>query len=86
MANRIEVKEEIRIRMRKTVRAVFIFSSNIFLETGKEYPATTNKYGAISGVCDNGELLGVRPGEFEFISAPEWVLFMHGVTASGESL
>jgi len=48
------------------------------LRKGEEYQATSNKYGAISGICSNGESLGVKPGEFEFISAPKWVLDIWG--------
>jgi len=32
-----------------------------------------NQHGAISSLCDNGEWLGVKPGEFELLDAPEWV-------------
>jgi hypothetical protein len=28
-------------------------------------------------LCANGEYLGVKPGEFEFIEAPKWVLDIH---------
>lgn len=51
---------------------------------GHTYSAVCNKHGAIAARCDNGELLGVKPGEFEFISAPEWVLLKHGITPSQE--
>jgi hypothetical protein len=44
-----------------------------------EYQAISNKNGAISGLCENGEYLGVKPGEFEFVEAPEWVLKIHGM-------
>jgi hypothetical protein len=44
-----------------------------------EYVAYTNPHGAISGLCDNGERLGVAPGEFEFIEAPDWILEKHGI-------
>jgi len=33
-----------------------------------------NKYGAISAICSNGDPLGVKPGEFAFVSALQWVL------------
>jgi len=44
------------------------------LKAGKDYDAISNPNGAISGICANGAVLGVRPGEFQFISAPDWVL------------
>jgi len=66
---------EIRIRMFKDVIPFYPFrSSGTVLRAGKEYSAESNPNGAISGICANGELLGVKPGEFEFIEAPEWVL------------
>jgi len=40
----------------------------------KEYEAISNSHGAISGICENGEPLGVKPQEFVFVEAPEWVL------------
>jgi hypothetical protein len=51
------------------------------LRAGKKYEAKTNKNGAISGLCDNGEYLGVKPGEFEFIEAPKWVIDIHSKIA-----
>lgn len=75
----------IKIRMRKTVRPDFPFGivgllgdkPGTILRADMEYTAITNKNGAISGLCDNGEYLGVKPGEFEFIKAPYWVLEIH---------
>ena len=65
----------IRIKMLKTVILDLpFFESKIILHRGKEYDATSNDYGAISGICDNGQVLGVKPGEFEFVYAPVWVL------------
>lgn len=71
--------------MKKTVRPDFPLGivgllgekPGTMLRAGCEYYADTNKFGAISGFCDNGVLLGVKPGEFEFIEAPEWVLEIH---------
>lgn len=73
----------IRIRMLCTVRSdvPFFSTPGTILLMGCEYPAETNRNGAISGLCDNGEYLGVRPGEFEFIEAPEWVLKLHRAVA-----
>lgn len=69
-------EETIRIKMRKTVRPdlMFLTEPGTVLFKGEEYPAVSNKHGAISGVCENGKQLGVRPDEFEFIEAPDWVL------------
>ena len=68
--------EKIRIRMKHDVRPdlIFLAKPGTILRAGMEYNATANKNGAISGICENGEALGVKPGEFEFIEAPEWVL------------
>lgn len=68
-----------KIRMLHNVRAGFpaLSKPGTILRAGMEYEAKTNKNGAISGLCDNGEYLGVMPGEFEFIEAPKWVLDIH---------
>ncbi len=71
--------EKVKIRMLRNVRPDFLFGMvsgkpGTILRCGMEYQGTTNKNGAISGICDNGEKLGVKPGEFEFVEAPEWVL------------
>ena len=65
-----------RIKMLKNVvpDLVFLAKPGTFLCAGAEYEAKSNPYGAISALCDNGEWLGVRPGEFEFVEAPDWVL------------
>ena len=76
---------KIKIRMLQTVRPDLILGlipipgskPDTVLYEGKEYEAQTNMNGAISGLCKNGEYLGVKPGEFEFIDAPEWVLKIH---------
>lgn len=69
----------IRIRMLKNVRPdlLFLAKPETILRQDLEYEAKSNQNGAISGLCDNGEYLGVKPGEFELISAPEWVLAIH---------
>lgn len=36
---------------------------------GQIYQATANKNGAVSGICENGVVLGVKPDEFEIIEA-----------------
>jgi hypothetical protein len=70
---------EIRIRMLQNVRPdlIFLAKPGMILRAGLEYKAISNHYGAISGLCENGEYLGVKPGEFQFIEAPEWVLAIH---------
>lgn len=72
--------EGLRIKMLKTVCVDYFFGAvtktpvDTFLLEGHEYAATANCNAAIAGICDNGQILGVKPGEFEFIEAPEWVL------------
>ena len=39
------------------------------LEMGQVYDCWVNIHGAVSGWCDNGEKLGVTPGEFDVV---EW--------------
>ncbi|WP_147273126.1 hypothetical protein [Anaerobacterium chartisolvens] len=67
---------DIRIRMKQNVRPELIIFAKpgTVLKAGMIYQAISNRRGAISGLCDNGEYPGVRPGEFEFVEAPEWVL------------
>jgi hypothetical protein len=73
-------EDKIRIRMTENVPPDFLFGKiggakpGTILRAGEEYDAISNRNGAISGKCENGETLGVKPGEFEFIEAPEWVL------------
>lgn len=74
--------DDIKIRMLQNVRPDFPLGiigllgekPGTILRASMEYQAMSNKNGAISGLCENGEYLGVKPGEFEFIVAPEWVL------------
>lgn len=63
------------IRMLETVLPdlLFLAKPGTILQAGNEYEARANKNGAISGLCPNGEYLGVRPGEFVFMSVPAWV-------------
>lgn len=72
----MEFSDTIRIRMLQTVRPDFplLAQRDTVLWYGEEYEAVSNKHGAISGICKNGTRLGVKPGEFEFVRAPEWVL------------
>ena len=64
-----------KIRMLETVLPdlLFLAKPGTILCAGEEYEARANKNGAISGLCPNGEYLGVRPGEFSFITVPTWV-------------
>ena len=68
--------DRIVIRMRKTVRPdIPLFAEpGTILYYDQQYDAQANKYGAVSGICRNGKALGVKPGEFEFVEAPEWLL------------
>ncbi len=52
-----------------TVRPEIVFLNKLgtVLHAGETYEAVTNPSGAVSGVCINGELLGVKPGEFEIV-------------------
>lgn len=79
--------DTIIIRMKKTVRPDFPLGivgllgekPGTILRAGMEYQAKANENGAISGLCENDEYLGVKPGEFAFVKAPDWVLKIHGV-------
>lgn len=63
-----------KIRMLETVRPDLpLAKPGTILRAEEEYEAESNRNGAISGLCANGEYLGVRPGEFVFTEAPDWV-------------
>lgn len=60
-----------RVRMAKTVHPDFPFfmnggDANVGTK-GQEYDAWVNSHGAVAIVLSNGELLGVKPYEFEVI-------------------
>lgn len=60
-----------KIKMLETVRLDFpVLLTGVPLDTvlvcGKVYEAIENKYGAVCGICDNGQRLGLNPGEFEW--------------------
>ena len=64
-----------KIRMLETVRPELVFllhgvPQDTVLVYGEVYEATQNKYGAVCGICKNGERLGVKPGEFEIVEEP----------------
>lgn len=60
---------EITIKTTKTIRGLFMAP----LEPGT-YKAGCNRHGAVYAILEGGNNLGVKPGEFEFIEAPEWLL------------
>ena len=66
----------IKIKMLKTVRPElrFLARPGKVLQEGEIYVAKANTRGAVSGLCANGEYLGVRPGEFVFVQAPDWLI------------
>ncbi len=60
-----------RIRMLETVRPCF--PGGTILKSGMEYEAGANKHGAVYAITATGSV-GMKPGEFEFLTAPAWVL------------
>lgn len=61
-----------KIKILETVRPDFpFFLTGVPVDTilicGEVYEATKNKYGAVCGICANGQRLGVKPGEFEIV-------------------
>lgn len=66
----------IQIRMLITVHPelLFLAKPGTVLREGEVYEAKANVHGAVSGLCANGEYLGVRPGEFVFVQAPDWLI------------
>ena len=67
-----------KIKMLTTVRPDFPLNlvccaPGTILRVGETYEATSNPNGAITAICENGERLGVKPCEFEFVSLPKWV-------------
>lgn len=68
-----------KIRMLTNVRPdlIFLAKPGTILRAGVVYEATYNKNGAVSGICENGETLGVKPSEFESLEAPQWIIDIH---------
>ena len=65
---------KMKIKMLETVRPDLLLAKpGTILRAGEEYEAKANEKGAISGLCANGEYLGVRPNEFVFTETPGWV-------------
>lgn len=61
-----------KIKMLETVRPDFPhLLLKVPLDTilihGEIYEATQNKHGAVCGICENVQKLGVKPGEFEIV-------------------
>lgn len=61
--------EEIIIKTNRVLRGLLLPP----LPPG-EYPAGCNKNGAVHVKLPEDKTLGVKPGEFEFIKAPAWLL------------
>ena len=67
--------DKIRVRLLHNVRGLGIISPpGTIAREGYEYEGDSNPQGAISAILPNGEKLGLMPGEFEFLEAPDWVL------------
>ncbi len=61
-----------KIKMAKTVYPDYPDPrqpAGTMLELDQVYDCWVNSYGAVSGICTNGEKLGVKPGEFDVV---EW--------------
>lgn len=58
-----------RIRMLMNVRPDLWCSGTpgTILRRNEVYVAWTNSHGAVAGICENGEVLGVKPDEFEVV-------------------
>lgn len=58
-----------KILMLENVRPDFLFLAKpgTILRAGETYDVTVNKGGAITAICENGEALGVKPGEFKVV-------------------
>jgi hypothetical protein len=63
-----------RIKMAKTLYPDEVYGINLgkpgtMLELDQVYACWVSIHGAVAGWCDNGERLGVKPGEFDVV---EW--------------
>lgn len=61
--------DEVIIKTTQTIKGLF----SVALPPG-EYEAGYNKNGAVFIKLPHGQTLGVKPGEFEFVKAPEHLL------------
>lgn len=61
-----------KIKMLCNVRPdlIFLAKPGTILRAGMQYEAVSNKNGAISGICENGEALGVKPGGIGICRGP----------------
>ena len=71
----------IRIKMLCTIRPdrvadIQLGGPGTILHVNEEYDAVANRHGAITAICSNGERLGVKPAEFEFVRLPKWLYDM----------
>jgi hypothetical protein len=55
-----------RVILTRTIRGDFPFQ-HTKAEPGV-YDAFVNPYGAVSVIANNGEMLGLKPGEFQWLS------------------
>ena len=63
-----------KIKMAKTlypdeIEGISLGKPGTMLELNMVYECWVNSHGAVAGYCDNGEKLGVKPGEFDVV---EW--------------
>jgi hypothetical protein len=56
----------VRIRLLRAVSGDFPFGHTTVADVG-EYDAEMNPHGALSVIANDGKILGIKPGEFEFI-------------------
>lgn len=64
----------LKVRMTTTVRTDFIVHNeqlSVKAEERKEYFVWVNSYGAVSAIMQDGQRLGLKPGEFEVVSFHE---------------
>lgn len=73
--------DEVIIKTTKTIKGLF----SVALPPG-EYEAGYNKNGAVFIKLPHGQTLGVKPGEFEFVKAPEHLLDRWRTSELGEMI
>jgi hypothetical protein len=59
-----------RVILTRTIRGDWPIGHNTIAEPGV-YDAYVNPYGAVSVIAQNGKLLGLKPGEFEWLNKNE---------------
>lgn len=55
------------VRMTRGARSDLFAQHDLTAKRGKEYPAWTNRHGAVSAILPDGNKLGLRPDEFEVV-------------------